>query len=250
MPLWNLRRRDGGSLFRDGLNTSLREAVQWPAIAEGASATWMDRDYSRWDGADPKSMSSLHRVMNYIGDLKAPKYPLPIDERLAAAGAVTYDSTCAMCHKAGGARAGAVIPLAEIGTDRARLDLWTSTAAAASNSVGDGHPWKFSHFRKTDGYIAMPLDGVWLTAPYLHNGAVPTLADLLEPPAARPATFWRGADLYDSARVGFVTTGAAAERIGLLFDVTLPGNGNAGHTYGTDLAPEKKRALLEYLKTL
>ncbi len=250
MPVWNLRRRDGTPFFRDGLNTSLREAVQWSAIEEGAPAKWIDRDYASWNATEPKSMSSLRRVMNYIGDLKAPKYPLPIDERLAAAGANIYDSTCASCHTAGGARAGAVIPVAEIGTDRSRLDVWTANAAAASNSVGDGHPWKFSNFRKTDGYAAVPLDGVWLTAPYLHNGSVPTLADLLEPVAARPAKFWRGYDLYDSARVGFVTAGAPAERIGLLFDVTLPGNGNAGHTYGTDLSPDKKRALLEFLKTL
>ena len=250
MPVWNLRGRDGTSLFRDGLNPSLREAVQWSALEEGASPKWMDRDYTGWNGTDPKSVSSLRRVMNYIGDLKAPKYPLPIDERLAAVGAVTYESSCATCHKPGGPRAGAVIPLAEIGTDRSRLDLWTATAAAASNGLGDGHPWKFSHFRKTDGYAALPLDGVWLTAPYLHNGSVPTLADLLEPAAARPAKFWRGYDLFDAARVGFVTAGAAAERIGLLFDVTLPGNGNAGHIYGTDLPPDKKRALLEFLKTL
>jgi hypothetical protein len=79
---------------------------------------------------------------------------------------------------------------------------------------------------------------------------VPTLADLLEPVAARPKQFWRGYDVYDSTRVGFITAGAAAERTGDLFDIARPGHGNAGHTYGTQLAPEQKRALLEYLKTL
>jgi mono/diheme cytochrome c family protein len=195
-------------------------------------------------------MSSLRRVTNYIGGLPAPKYPLAIDAGLAAAGAVTYEAACANCHKVGGARTGTVIPLAEVGTDRHRLDMWTASAAGAANGLGDGHDWKFKTFRKTAGYIAAPLDGIWLTAPYLHNGSVPTLADLLEPPAARPRTFWRGYDLYDATRLGFVAQGAEAERAGTRLDVTRPGNGNAGHAYGTDLTPEQKRALLEYLKTL
>ena len=57
------------------------------------------------------------------------------------------------------------------------------------NTIGDCRPWKFSHFRKTDGYANMPLDGVWLRAPYLHNGSVPTLRALLFPDE-RPRTFF------------------------------------------------------------
>lgn len=250
MPLWNLRRREGTAFSWTGLNTSLREVVLSSAIAEGATSKWMDRDYARWDSTAPKATSSLRRVMNYIGDLKAPRYPLPIDQRLAVAGAATYDALCATCHKAGGTRTGSVISLAEIGTDRHRLDMWTSNVAAASNSYGEGHTWKSSTFRQTAGYTAVPLEGLWLTAPYLHNGSVPTLADLLEPVAARPKKFWRGYDLYDSARVGFITQGPEAERVGTPLDVTLAGNSNVGHSYGTELAPEQKRALLEFLKTL
>ena len=250
MPLWSLHRRDGMPLMRDGLNTSLREVVQSSAIAAGASTAWMDRDTANWDSSDPKAMSSLRRVMNYIGELTPPAYPLPVDARLAAAGAVTYESACASCHKPGGARAGSVIPLAEIGTDGHRLDAWTSGAATALNAYGNGHAWTFSKFMKTAGYVAVPLDGVWLTAPYLHNGSVPTIADLLEPVADRPTKFWTGYDLYDPARLGFVTQGADAERAGTAFDVTRPGNSNAGHLYGTTLSPAEKQALLEYLKTL
>ena len=79
---------------------------------------------------------------------------------------------------------------------------------------------------------------------------MPSLADLLEPVAARPTTFWRGYDVYDPVRVGFVTTGPEAEREGSLLDTSRPGNSNAGHTYGTELPPADKRALLEYLKSL
>jgi len=250
VPLWNLRRREGTSFHWDGLNTALREVVQSSAIGDGATIKWVDRDYAKWDSTDPKAMSSLRRVMNYIADLKAPKYPLPIDEKLAAAGAATYTALCADCHEMGGKRTGTTIPLAEIGTDRHRLDMWTANSATAYNAYGDGHDWKFSKFRKTDGYTTMPLDGVWLTAPYLHNGSVPTLADLLEAPDNRPKKFWRGYDVYDPVRMGFVTDGPEARRAGTPLDVALPGNSNAGHTYGTELPADQKRALLEYLKTL
>jgi len=64
---------------------------------------------------------------------------------------------------------------------------------------------RFSHFRKTFGYANSPLDGIWLRAPYLHNGSVPTLRDLLQPSANRPKTFYRGYDVYDQKNVGFVT---------------------------------------------
>ena len=62
--------------------------------------------------------------------------------------------------------------------------------------------------------------------------------------------FWRGNDLFDAERVGFVSAGEEAERVGTPLDVTKPGNSNAGHTYGTTLSADEKRALLEYLKTL
>lgn len=100
------------------------------------------------------------------------------------------------------------------------------------------------------GYVAQFLDGIWLRAPYLHNGSVPTLADLLTPAAERPQSFWRGYDVYDPGRVGFIVQGAAAERAGTHYDTTLRGNGNQGHEFGTALPEADKAALLEYLKTL
>ena len=96
----------------------------------------------------------------------------------------------------------------------------------------------------------MALDGIWARAPYLHNGAVPTLADLLVPAAARPAAFYRGYDVYDQERVGFISAGGAAARAGWLFDTRQPGNSNSGHEFGVTLSTDDKRALLEYLKTL
>jgi len=98
--------------------------------------------------------------------------------------------------------------------------------------------------------VTMPLDGVWLRAPYLHNGSVATLDELLERPAERRQRFYRGYDVYDRTRLGFISEGHAARRFGTLFDTTAPGNSNAGHPYGLDLTAAQKKALLEFLKTL
>jgi len=89
--------------------------------------------------------------------------------------------------------------------------------------------------------------------PYMHNGSVPTLRDLLEPGDRRPARFYRGYDVYDRVKVGFVSE--VAEEKGRRFfpyDTTLVGNSNRGHEgprYGTELPPDDKDALVEYLKT-
>ena len=112
-----------------------------------------------------------------------------------------------------------------------------------------GYPWRFSHFKKTNGYANMPLDGIWLRGPYLHNGSVPTLRDLLEAPENRPRVFYRGYDVIDRERVGFISTVAreGGKRY-FEFDTSLAGNGNGGHLYGINLAPAEKDALVEYMK--
>jgi hypothetical protein len=97
-----------------------------------------------------------------------------------------------------------VIPIEEVGTDRHRLDTWTSASAASFNALTKGQPWEFTHFRKTNGMVSGLLDGIWLRGPYLHNGSVPSLADLLEPAAQRPTRFHRGYDVIDPVKVGFV----------------------------------------------
>ena len=102
---------------------------------------------------------------------------------------------------------------------------------------------------KNHGYLSPPLDGIWMRAPFLHNGSVPNLRQLLEPENLRSKRFYRGFDLYDPANVGFVVEGGDAQLEGWLHDTTLRGNGNGGHTFGIDLAASDKEALLEYLKT-
>ena len=98
-----------------------------------------------------------------------------------------------------------------------------------------------------DYYKGRPLSGIWSSAPYLHNGSVPTLAELLKPPAERMTRFYVGSREFDPAAVGLAVDARAHASE---FDTSLPGNSNAGHRYGTTLGDDDKRDLLEYLKSL
>jgi mono/diheme cytochrome c family protein len=94
-------------------------------------------------------------------------------------------------------------------------------------------------------YIGRPLDGIWASPPYLHNGSVPSLYQLLLPASQRVTTFKVGSRTFDPVNVGFdITTGSFD------FDTSLPGNGNGGHEYGGTLTETQRQQLLEYLKTL
>ena len=97
-------------------------------------------------------------------------------------------------------------------------------------------------------YEARRLTGIWAVAPYLHNGSVASLRELLTPPAQRMTRFAVGHHDFDPVNVG-LETGPGPERATFVVDETV-GNGNGGHAYGTDLLDADKRALIEYLKTL
>lgn len=247
VPLWNLGAHRGFSYHWDGLNTSLREVVISSAIGDGTPPEWVDKDWKKSD-----TQSSLKRVMNYISQVQPPKYPFAVNTELAAKGQILYQQQCAECHALGGARTGHVEPIDNpmLQTDRHRIDMWTQNAATAYNNYGAGHFWRLTHFIKQNGYVNVPLEGLWLRGPYLHNGSVPSLADLLAAPADRPKLFYRGYDVFDPQTVGFVSQGSEAEKIGFRYDTSVPGNGNGGHLWGTALNPADKRAMLEFLKTL
>ncbi len=233
--VWNQRPRQGMHLHWDGNNSKVEERNISAAIGAGASEASLDEP-------------AMARIADWIRDLDAPRYPRPIDRAKAARGEQIYAGRCASCHSFDGDRVGQVTPIEEIATDRERLDSFTPELVARMNTLGTGRPWRFRSFRKTNGYANQPLDGVWLRAPYLHNGSVPDLRSLLDPPAERPRVFYRNYDVYDWERVGFVSQGPAAERVGFRFDTGVPGNGNGGHTYGTSLSDADKDALVEYLK--
>ena len=238
MPIWNETRHEGFDYHWDGLVTSLIEGVRTGAIGDGATKKSVD-------------IAGLDRVNQFIKDIPPPAYPYAVDSALAQQGKQLFSNQCASCHAFGGERTGTVIPVEEVGTDRHRLDMWTQAAADSYNEFAEGYDWDFDTLQKTNGYVSVALDGLWLRAPYLHNGSVPTLRDLLATPENRPQVFYRGDDLYDSEKVGFVSD--VAEEKGkqyFKYDTRVPANGNQGHLYGTDLTGEQKNALIEYMKTL
>ena len=250
--IWNQRQREGMWLHWDGNNNSVEERNRSASFGTGAIPPTLDR-------------KSIKRVEDWLRDAKPMPYPYPIDQALAAKGAPLYQQYCAACHgKSGtdfsGESVGKVTPIGEIKTDRWRMDSYSPELCVNQNLLYAGYDnERFSHFRKTYGYANSPLDGIWLRAPYLHNGSVPTLRDLLEPASARPKDFYRGYDVFDAKRVGFVST--VAEENGRRFfhyltsypdGRPMPGNGNFGHEgkeYGTELSPDEKDAIVEYLKT-
>ena len=235
--LWNQAPREGMWLHWDGNNDSVEERNRSAAIGAGASPESLD-------------VASMERVASWIATLAPPAFPSDkIDQSKARAGEGIYEQHCASCHSFDGARVGQVVPIGEIGTDPERLDSFTPELVDKMNTLGEGHRWKFSNFQKTSGYSSMPLDGIWLRAPYLHNGSVPSLRDLLAPPEERPIVFYRGYAVYDFDNLGFVSSGSAAEALGFRFDTTERGNGNQGHLYGTHLDEQQIEALMEYLKT-
>ena len=255
MPLWamDLALGDGSrrvAFHWDGLTTSLREAVVSGAVGDGMTyKTYPDRlehlirieDWTRLQQPPPSPFSSGREADD-------PYYVAPEAVR---AGGLLYERHCAECHDPAGPRFRTVIPAVELGTDRHRLEMWNTEAARRYNAYEEDHHWGFEAFQDKDGYVANELTGLWLKGPYLHNGSVPSLRDLLEPTERRPTVFYRGWDLIDPVNGGFVSQpGSAAERQGWRHDTDVAGNGNAGHLFGTELTAEEKEQLLAYLKTL
>jgi hypothetical protein len=246
--IWNQGQRETlkMNLHWDGNNVSLEERNRSAAMGTGITPPTGDRQ-------------SLKRVADWLRNLPAPPYPFTINKNLAAQGAPIYKQYCSSCHGADGKdfrgeQVGKVVPIAEIATDRRRLDSYTYDVAVNQNLIFAGYDGeRFNHFRKTFGYANSPLDGVWLRAPYLHNGSVPTLRDLLEPSVKRPKTFYRGYDVYDQKKAGFVSdVSEEGGRKYFLYDTAQDGNSNAGHEgkrYGTELTAADKDALVEYLKS-
>ena len=208
-------------------------------------------------------------VQQYLRSIEAPKYPFAIDRTKAAKGEAIFNDNCAKCHGTYGEQwtyPNKIIDLDEIGTDPTRhagVEIAYGEAYSESwfgKEEIDGKPIG-KQLRVTAGYQAPPLDGVWATAPYFHNGSVPTLAGVLNS-KSRPKLYTRSfktdeAD-YDKEKVGWKITELkeppsaklpAIERR-KVYDTSKPGRGNAGHTYGDKLSEEERAAVIEYLKTL
>jgi cytochrome c5 len=210
-------------------------------------------------------------VSAYIRTVKAPSYPFAIDHALADKGKAVFNDSCAGCHgtyaseasnDAGDTYPNLFIPQAEIQTDPA-VGLGGTTVEYGSALVDwYNQSWygEVGHYEPASGYVAPPLDGVWATAPYLHNGSVPDIATLLD--STKRPKYWRRMDHdtthYDERGLGFpwmeLTSGQAAPPLGVaardIYDSTQYSHGNGGHTYGDSLSGDQRAAVLEYLKTL
>jgi mono/diheme cytochrome c family protein len=181
--------------------------------------------------------------------IKPPRYPFAIDNAVAKRGAAHFTAQCASCH-GGDETDKRLYSAAEIGTDPQRAELFTTEQAGRFNKflaeleAAGYQPAKEEGLRSTGKYWAATLAGVWARSPYLHNGSVRTMQELLTPPAQRAKTFHRGSRDYDANQMGYTDGGV------YVFDTATQGNSNSGHEYGTKLSSEQKRELLEYLKTL
>lgn len=269
-PLWGFGRLEW--LHYDGNTTSVMQRNAGQSLGTGAMF-------------DPKTHAStveprnLHDLEQLARKLVAPRWPEevfgPVDAAAAARGKVLWGSHCAECHTF--SPDPPLHDVADIGTDplRARVfdipvdgqpfkdvlataaDRYLSAAydrAGVPETERQAIEPKPARWRSTGKYTTRDLASAWASPPYLHNGSVPTLDDLLKPAAERPKRFWIGHREYDPARLGYATLPppadpSAVDYPAFEYDTSLPGNSNAGHEYGTALSTAEKRDLLEYLKT-
>jgi hypothetical protein len=193
--------------------------------------------------------ATVKRQTDLSEKIRPPRYPFAIDETAAKRGAAHFEAKCASCH--GGPESDRrLYSVAEVGTDPNRANMFTQKVADGFNkflaeleTMGYQPPKEFG-VRSTGKYWAATLGGVWARSPYLHNGSVRTMQELLTSPGQRAKTFHRGSRSYDTAQMGYTDEGA------YVLDTTTTGNANSGHDYGTSLSEAEKSELMEYLKTL
>jgi hypothetical protein len=195
-------------------------------------------------------------VLAYINSIQPPAYPNPVNKTLVKQGGILFVQYCSKCHGSygnGGKYPNLLIPESEVMTDSLlyksnyqsnQFVEWFNNSWFAT---GD-HPAKLEPF---NGYIAPPLDGIWITAPYLHNGSVPDLETLLNS-KERPAYWSRNFDNpeYDYDKLGWKYSVKDSAQGTTTYNTTLRGYGNYGHTYGDKLSSRERKAIIEYLKTL
>jgi len=256
---WHYRKRR--SLYADGFAPKgHRILMQFLLVKENGPEkfhAWEDgfRDIERW-----------------IESLEAPRWPWAVDGSLAEKGRAIFLQHCADCHgtydsvePARDPYPDRIVDIGEVGTDRVRFDSLTAKERGDLNRSWFGHMGAdavtIKDHESPAGYVAPPLDGIWASDPYLHNGSVPTLWHLLHP-AQRPAVWKRTATGYDRSRVGLevtemaaLPTGPAGEKLSSAerrrhFDTSKPGKSAKGHDFPDALDEEEKTAVLEYLKTL
>jgi len=235
-----------GAFVGDGLYLPLA-----PAFTGGREAENVVRD-----------LSPFAAVVTWAESVEPPPYPGLHDLEAGARGELIYSSECASCHGQYSADGTfrypeRIIPWEMVRTDRARMDSMSGELVRRYNRPALAPYLKLEN---TGGYLAPNLQGIWARGPYLHNGSVPSLTDLLLPVPSRPEFFYTGREpAYDLQRVGLACApaiegsarGCAPTRAQQYrFDTSAAGNGNGGHEFGTSLSSDDIAALIEYLKTI
>src|ERR1051325_4373284 len=245
--LWHARKKT--AFYTDGFVVKdVRPLMQFsldPSFGPDQFKSWED-DYKD--------------IYAWLETIESPKYPGHIDNALASQGQRVYTQSCARCHGTpgrGGEYANKVIPIDVVKTDRGRLDGLSPEFKKYFSSSWMGKNGETSITINSEGYVAPPLDGIWASAPYFHNGSVPTLYHVLFPDE-RPAV-WKVKDYnsYDYTRGGLLVeeyrsmpqTHTLLEKRSY-YDTTRPTMSNAGHRFPETLSKEERLSLLEYLKSL
>ncbi len=258
-PWWRAHKKN--ALFYNGMTRGDHRGTM-----AAAAAICVD------DVEEARRVDALFRdIQAFVESVRAPAYTRPIDAELAARGAKVFGASCAGCHGTYAPDAAnddadtypnLLIPLSVIGTDPVIAEVGTKHAKGIFdiyNSSFYGSVTRLEPGEPFPGYTPPPLDGVWATAPFLHNGSVPNV-ELVLNSRARPR-YWKRVD-YDGTNLDEDTLGwpfvevpysqadAPAAEKKFVYDTTLWSQSNAGHTFGDHLTSEERRAVIEYLKTL
>ena len=212
-------------------------------------------------------------IQAFILTIEAPVYPRDINLGLAETGKGLYTRDCAACHGTYASEAeraqgvedtypNLLIPLDVIGTDPVVAEAGVVHAPELVEWYNDSFYGQITQMVPNDpfpGYMPPPLDGIWATAPFLHNGSVPTV-ELVLNSTARPAVWKRvsqDSTVFDEEAMGWPyvelegrQTDAPQAEQKYIYDTAYWSQSNAGHTYGDHLSDEERRAVIEYLKTL
>jgi len=202
-------------------------------------------------------------IRAYISSLKPPKWPFDIDVALSKQGESLFNETCAQCHGTYGedpVYPSRLVPIETVQTDPLLIEYALTEGLAYGDWYNRSFYGQISIAAPGKGYVAPPLDGIWATAPFLHNGSVPSIRAVLDQ-SIRPA-LWRHqqqntqnkAD-YDQRDLGWKFEPVDRSQMGStkptdVYDTQLRGYKNTGHPFGNHLSDSERNAVLEYLKTL
>ena len=196
-------------------------------------------------------------IRAYLETIEPPPYKDKVDEKLAARGKVIFADLCADCHGTYGETdtyPNRVVALDDIGTDPLAAQGGSFYSEQYLDWFKQSFYGKTARLEPEKGYIAPPLDGIWASTPYFHNGSVPTVRAVLDS-TSRPA-YWKRTDKYDHQALGWVYeegkphADLPEEERPTVYDTTQVGYANTGHLFGDDLSDAERTSVIEYLKTL